>query len=64
MNKCIICGKKILNYKPEYCCNDRECGCQGLPIEPPLCENKKCQDHIYGKLENNSNTIKKSLKEV
>ena len=20
-----------------YCCDGRECGCHGLPIEPPIC---------------------------
>ncbi len=48
MNKCIICGINVKDYKPEYCCDGKECGCQGLPIEPPLCDNEKCQEKIYG----------------
>jgi hypothetical protein len=47
--KCIICGKKVVNYKPIYCCHDRDCGCMGLPIEPPLCDNQLCYDSVYGK---------------
>lgn len=47
MDKCIICGKDVPNYKPEYCCNDPQCGCMGLPIEPALCS-KECSDKIYG----------------
>lgn len=38
---CIVCDKK-LHYKPEYCCGGFECGCYGLPIEPPVCSNKCC----------------------
>ena len=51
INKCILCGKDVKNYKPEYCCNGKECGCMGLPIEPPLCDDKKCQEKVYGRQE-------------
>ena len=43
MKKCMNCGKEI-EYEPEYCCSGLECGCQGLPMEPPLC--KDCWDKI------------------
>ncbi|MNW37050.1 hypothetical protein D3C74_140810 [compost metagenome] len=44
MNKepCINCGT-LTDYEPEYCCEGRECGCMGLPIEPPICS-KECWD--------------------
>lgn len=43
-DKCINCSAPVENYEPEYCCDGRECGCFGRPIEPPLCE--KCWDEI------------------
>lgn len=45
--QCIICGKVVPDYKPEYCCNGNDCCCGGLPIEPPLCS-KECSEKIYG----------------
>lgn len=48
MSICIVCKKEVKNYKPEYCCNEKDCGCMGLPIEPPLCDSKKCQEKVYG----------------
>jgi hypothetical protein len=35
---CYECGGPVKEYKPEYCCNGADCGCLGLPREPPLCE--------------------------
>lgn len=46
--KCMECGTTI-EYDPEYCCDGRECGCMGLPIEPPLCGN--CWDKISAGME-------------
>ena len=47
MNKqpatCLNCGTEI-DYEPEYCCNGRECGCMGKPLEPPVCE--ECWDMV------------------
>ena len=40
---CLKCGTEI-DYEPEYCCNGRECGCMGKPLEPPLCE--ECWDIV------------------
>jgi hypothetical protein len=34
---CIICGTRMGDYRPEYCCNGIDCACRGLPIEPPVC---------------------------
>lgn len=44
--ECMDCGTPI-EYEPEYCCDGRECGCMGKPIEPPLCH--KCWDKLLGK---------------
>ena len=37
---CVICGEIVENYKPDYCCNETDCGCGGRPIEPPVCSDK------------------------
>lgn len=34
---CAICGTEI---EIQICCNDMFCGCQGLPVEPPVCSEK------------------------
>lgn len=44
--KCLKCGTPLENYTPVFCCNGRECGCMGNPIEPPLCD--KCWDEVMG----------------
>lgn len=45
---CIVCGKNIPDYVPEYCCSAIECGvvvcnCRGQPIDPPICSDE-CWD--------------------
>ena len=36
--ECFCCGKPMPDdYEPEYCCSGVECGCMGMPIEPPFC---------------------------
>jgi hypothetical protein len=47
---CELCGTPIPDYKPEYCCDGKDCGCQGQPIEPPWCD--KCWDEVMGIKEN------------
>lgn len=42
---CLICGAPVTDYKPEFCCSGRECGCQGMPIEPCVCGDK-CYDAL------------------
>jgi hypothetical protein len=47
--KCIICGKPVDDYEPDYCCNGTECGCHGQPISPCVCSsecNKAVFDYI------------------
>jgi hypothetical protein len=44
--KCIVCQTPVPSYVPEYCCDGRECGCYGQPIEPPLCS-KECTDRLF-----------------
>lgn len=50
MEKCVVCGKPVPDYKPEYCCDGRECGCRGLPIEPCLCS-YECGEKLFGRVE-------------
>lgn len=34
---CLICGKPVPGYFPQYCCNAPDCDCQGRPINPCVC---------------------------
>ncbi len=39
---CYGCGKlmddnDMAHWEPMMCCNGQECGCMGLPINPPIC---------------------------
>ena len=49
---CENCGKRI---EVRMCCSGRECGCMGLPIDPPVCSDvcylawKKKRDDEFGK---------------
>lgn len=47
VDKCVVCEKPVKDYEPVYCCDGHMCGCQGLPIEPPLCSDE-CEDKIFG----------------
>ena len=33
------------DYKPQMCCNGRECGCLGLPTNPQFCSGKCFDKH-------------------
>jgi len=43
---CLRCGVPVEGYKLEYCCNGSDCGCRGLPLEPPLCA--ECDRIVFG----------------
>lgn len=34
---CMTCGEPLEDYEPKMCCDGRECGCMGMPTEPPVC---------------------------
>lgn len=34
---CYICKNKMPYYKIRLCCSGHECGCYGLPVDPPVC---------------------------
>lgn len=44
---CRNCGDKYFGQEPEYCCNGRDCGCLGMPIEPDYCDS--CLEKHYKK---------------
>jgi len=35
---CELCGRPVYGYIERRCCDGRECGCMGLPIEPCWCD--------------------------
>lgn len=43
---CLICGKPVPEYRPQYCCSGRDCGCGGAPTEPCCCS-KRCEAAVY-----------------
>lgn len=43
---CLICGKSVLDYEPEMCCDGRECGCMGQPTNPCVCS-KECGAAVF-----------------
>ena len=41
--RCVHCGDDFVSGEaPKYCCNGRDCGCYGQPINDYECEN--CKD--------------------
>ncbi len=49
VDNCLICGKPVPDYEPEFCCSGQECGCYGQPVEPCTCSDecyKAVMDHI------------------
>ena len=42
---CLICGIEVPDYEPKYCCDGRECGCMGQPVDPCICSNR-CWDAL------------------
>ena len=43
---CLICGRPVPDYRPEYCCNGFECGCHGQPRDPCVCL-PECGDAVF-----------------
>lgn len=38
--------KKVEIPEPEMCCSGHMCGCYGLPVEPPYCD--ECHEKLLG----------------
>jgi hypothetical protein len=51
MYKCHYCDNIVDNYVPEGCCSGRDCGCMGMPIEPPICDECSGSDGIWNNIE-------------
>jgi hypothetical protein len=34
---CLICGRPVPGYTPDFCCSGTDCGCSGQPINPCVC---------------------------
>ena len=54
---CDICGNDI---EVTMCCSGHDCGCMGMPTEPPVCS-KECFDKYvekYSKLKDDARTNK------
>jgi hypothetical protein len=45
---CAICGEEI---EVQMCCSGRDCGCMGLPIDPPVCS-ELCEKEYIAKIRN------------
>lgn len=43
---CEICGTEI---EVRICCSSFDCGCMGLPVDPPVCSNE-CYDKLMEKI--------------
>jgi len=37
-DRCICCHEVVPDWEPERCCDGTDCCCEGLPIEPCICE--------------------------
>lgn len=44
---CIVCDAEI---EINTCCSGRDCGCMGMPIEPPVCSDE-CYDELMTNFE-------------
>jgi hypothetical protein len=44
--RCMICGKPVPDFEPTMCCDGRDCGCRGLPVEPCVCSDE-CSAAVY-----------------
>ena len=46
MFNCLVCGKPVKDYKPDYCCSGNRCACKGLPLNPCVCS-EKCEEAVF-----------------
>jgi len=37
---CEVCGVFVEGFEYRMCCDGRECGCMGKPVEPCICSEK------------------------
>ena len=54
---CLECSAVLHDdYEPQMCCGGRECGCMGMPTNPPFCHDRPCYERY-----SQSNVLKSSL---
>lgn len=47
----MVCGHEFEWPEPQMCCDGRECGCRGLPVDPIVCS-EECYNNLpFKKLE-------------
>lgn len=44
--QCEQCKNKFKGEEPEYCCSGMDCGCQGKPTDPVVC-NRRCRKKFW-----------------
>lgn len=42
---CMVCKEKYMGAPLMKCCDGKDCGCMGYPVDPPICS-KECFDNI------------------
>ena len=50
---CLTCGTEV---GVNMCCSGRECGCMGMPIDPPFCSEECYKNYKYKKDKDGENT--------
>lgn len=56
---CEVCSNEI---EVQMCCDGKDCGCLGLPIEPPVCSNE-CLEEYYAIKEANKERLTDAQKD-
>jgi len=46
---CVECEKIVGDWEPNMCCSGRDCGCLGLPTNPPICDSDECYEKFMNK---------------
>ena len=46
---CEVCGEEYWDEEPKGCCDGRECGCMGRPINGPFICSEECYNKGYNK---------------
>ena len=54
---CAICGEEI---EVTMCCSGRDCGCMGMPTEPPVCS-EKCYNEYMKPIKAKRDETRKSI---
>jgi hypothetical protein len=52
--ECYVCKNIYKGEEPRRCCNGQDCGCMGMPIDPPTCS-KECWDKLMSQNKLNKN---------